>query len=141
MIHVHIEASSVADLQSELKALLDGQCSTTAICDMALNAPKVEAPTPDDENDEEPKVEATMPDGESDEEPKTDEPAPVKDEDEADGEPQPTMEETRAALNAYRKKNGIAALKELFAAHGVKNFLELPATEYAAIMKEAKADV
>ena len=113
MIHVHIEASSVANLQSELKALLDGQCSTTAICDMTLNAPKVEAPTPD---------------GESDEEPKNDEPA--KDE--------PTMEETRAALNAYRKKNGIAALKELFAAHGVTNFLDLPAAEYAAIMKEAK---
>lgn len=139
MIHVHIEASSVADLRSELKALLDGQCSTTAICDMALNAPKVEAPTPDGKNDEEPKVEATMPDGESDEEPKTDEPAPVKDE--ADGDPQPTMEETRAALNAYRKKNGIAALKELFSAHGVANFLDLPATEYAAIMKEAKAGV
>lgn len=129
MIHVHIEASSVSDLRSELKALLDGQCSTTAICDMALNAPKVEAP----------KVEAPTPDGESDEEPKTDEPAPVKDE--ADGDPQPTMEETRAALNAYRKKNGIAALKELFAAHGVTNFLDLPATEYAAIMKEANAGV
>ena len=131
MIHVHIEASSVADLQSELKALLDGQCSTTAICDMALNAPKVEVPTPDGENDEEPKVEATMPDGESEEEPKTDE--PVKDE--------PTMEEARAALNEYRKKKGLPALKALFAAHGVKNFLELPAAEYAAIMKEAKADV
>ena len=124
MIHVHIEASSVADLQSELKALLDGQCSTTAICDMALNAPKVDAPTPD---------------GESNEEPKTDEPAPVKDE--ADGDPQPTMEEARAALNEYRKKKGLPALKALFAAHGVKNFLELPATEYAAIMKEAKEDV
>lgn len=124
MIHVHIEASSVADLRSELKALLDGQCGTGTACDMALNAPKVDAPTPDSE---------------SDEEPKTDEPAPVKDE--ADGDPQPTMEETRAALNAYRKKNGIAALKELFAAHGVTNFLDLPATEYAAIMKEAKVDV
>lgn len=126
MIHVHIEASSVADLRSELKALLDGQCSTTTttICDMALNTPKVDAPTPDSE---------------SDEEPKTNEPAPVKDE--ADGDPQPTMEETRAALNAYRKKNGIAALKELFATHGVTNFLDLPAAEYAAIMKEAKVDV
>ena len=124
MIHVHIEASSVADLKSELKALLDGQCGTAAICDTALNAPKVDAPTPDSE---------------SDEEPKTDEPAPVKDE--ADGDPQPTMEETRAALNEYRKKKGLPALKALFAAHGVKNFLELPTTEYAAIMKEAKADV
>ena len=141
MIHVHIEASSVADLQSELKALLDGQCSTTAICDMALNAPKVEPP----------KVEPPKTDGESEEEPKTDEPAPVKDEDEADepapvkdetdSEPQPTMEETRAALNAYRKKNGIAALKELFSTHGITNFLDLPAAEYAAIMKEAKAGV
>ena len=56
-------------------------------------------------------------------------------------EPQPTMEEARAALNEYRKKKGLPALKALFAAHGVKNFLELPATEYAAIMKEAKADV
>lgn len=139
MIHVHIESESVADLQSELKALLDGQCSTTAICDMALNAPKVEAPTPAGENDEEPKVEAPTPDGESDEEPKTDEPATVKDE--AGGDPQPTMEEARAALNEYRKKKGLPALKALFAAHGVKNFLELPATEYAAIMKEAKADV
>ena len=137
MIHVHIEASSVADLQSELKALLDGQCSTA--CDMALNAPKVEAPKTDGENDKEPKVEAPTPDGESDEEPKTDEPAPVKGE--ADGDPQPTMEETRAALNAYRKKNGIAALKELFAAHGVTNFLDLPATEYAVIMKEVNAGV
>lgn len=120
MIQVHIEASSVADLQSELKALLRGQRSTDAICDTALNAPKVEAP----------KVDAPTPDSESDEEPKTDE--PVKDE--------PTMEETRAALNAYRKKNGIAALKELFAAHGVTNFLDLPVTEYASIMKEAEAD-
>ena len=119
MIHVHIEASSVADLQSELKALLGGQCSIGTACDMALNAPKIE----------DPKDEAPAPDGESEEEPKTEE--PVKDE--------PTMEETRAALNAYRKKNGIAALKELFAAHGVTNFLDLPATEYAAIMKEAKA--
>lgn len=118
MIHVHIEASSVADLRSELKALLGGRCSIGTTCDMALNAPKVEPPKTD---------------GESDEEPKTDEPAPVKDE--------PTMEETRAALNAYRKKNGIAALKELFAAHGVTNFLDLPDTEYAAIMKEAKVDV
>ena len=126
MIQVHIEASSVADLQSELKALLGGQCSTGTACDMALIAPKVEPP----------KVEPPKTDSESDEEPKTDEPAPVKDE--ADSEPQPTMEETRAALNAYRKKNGIAALKELFAAHGVTNFLDLPAAEYAAIMKEAK---
>ena len=138
MIHVHIEAKSVADLQSELKALLGGQCSTGIICDMALNAPKDEAP-----KDEAPKT-----DGESDkqvrpinEELKTSEPAPVKDEDEADGEPQPTMEEARAALNEYRKKKGLPALKALFAAHGVKNFLELPATEYAAIMKEAKEDV
>lgn len=129
MIHVHIEASSVADLRSELKALLDVQCSTGTACDMALNAPKVEPS----------KVEPPKTDSESDEEPKTDEPAPVKDE--ADGDPQPTMEETRAALNAYRKKNGIAALKELFAAHGVTNFLDLPATEYVAIMKEAKVDV
>lgn len=129
MIHVHIEASSVADLQSELKALLGGQCSTAAICDMALNAPKIEAL----------KVEVPKTDGESEEEPKTDEPAPVNDK--SDSEPQPTMEETRAALNAYRKKNGIAALKELFAAHGVTNFMDLPATEYAAIMKEAKVDV
>ena len=119
MIHVHIEASSVADLRSELKALLDGQCSTAAIRDTALNAPK----------DEPPKDEPPKKDSESDEEPKTDEPAKAE----------PTMEETRAALNAYRKKNGIAALKELFAAHGVTNFLDLPATEYAAIMKEAKA--
>lgn len=131
MIHVHIEASSVADLQSELKALLGGQCSPGTACDMALNAPKVEPPKTDGESDK--KVRPT------DEEPKTDEPAPVKDE--ADGDPQPTMEETRAALNAYRKKNGIAALKELFAAHGVTNFLDLPDTEYAAIMKEANAGV
>lgn len=126
MIHVHIEASSVADLRSELKVLLDGQCSTTTICDMALNAPKVEAP-----KIEASKIEAPTTDGESEEEPKTDEPAKAE----------PTMEETRAALNAYRKKNGIAALKELFAAHGVANFLDLPATEYAAIMKEANAGV
>lgn len=114
MIHVHIEASSVADLKSELKALLGGQFGTGTTCDMALNAPKIETPKTD---------------GESDEEPKTDE--PVKDE--------PTMEEARAALNEYRKKKGLPALKELFAAHGVTNFLDLPATEYAAIMKEAKA--
>lgn len=121
------------------KALLGGQCSTGTACDMALNAPKIEAT----------KVEPPKTDGESDEEPKTDEPAdnadeePTTDEpaDNADSEPQPTMEETRAALNAYRKKNGIAALKELFAAHGVTNFLDLPDTEYAAIMKEAKVGV
>lgn len=133
MIHVHIESESVADLQSELSALLGGLSKDT-IRDLVKAAPQadgtVSQATPMSAVSD--KVEADEPaDGKpADEEPTTDEPA---------DEPQPTMEETRAALNAYRKKNGIAALKELFAAHGVTNFLDLPATEYAAIMKEAKA--
>lgn len=137
MIHVHIEVSSVADLQSELSALLGGLSKDT-IRDLVKAVPQADATvsqaapmgTVSD------KVEAAM----------NDEPAFVEDKPaEAylhdDEEPQPTMEEARAALNEYRKKKGLPALKALFAAHGVKNFLELPATEYAAIMKEAKADV
>ena len=137
MIHVHIEVSSVADLQSELSALLGGLAKDT-IRDLVKAVPQADAtvsqaaPTGTVSD----KVEAAM----------NDEPAFVEDKPaEAylhdDEEPQPTMEEARAALNEYRKKKGLPALKALFAAHGVKNFLELPATEYAAIMKEAKADV
>ena len=137
MIHVHIEVSSVADLQSELSALLGGLSKDT-IRDLVKAAPQadvtVSQATPMSAVSD--KVEADEPafveDKPADEEPTADEPA---------DEPQPTMEEARAALNAYRKKNGIAALKELFATHGVANFLDLPATEYAAIMKEAKAGV
>ena len=137
MIHVHIEVRFVADLQSVLSALLGGLSKDT-IRDLVKAVPQADvtvsqaAPmrTVSD------KVEAAM----------NDEPAFVEDKPaEAylhdDEEPQPTMEEARAALNEYRKKKGLPALKALFAAHGVKNFLELPATEYAAIMKEAKADV
>lgn len=140
MIHVHIEVSSVADLQSELSALLGGLSKDT-IRDLVKAAPQADvtvsqaAPMGAVSD----KVEAAMndepafvEDKPADEEPTADEPA---------DEPQPTMEEARAALNEYRKKKGLPALKALFAAHGVKNFLELPATEYAAIMKEAKADV
>ena len=135
MIHVHIEVSSVADLQSELSALLGGLSKDT-IRDLVKAAPQadvtVSQATPMSAVSD--KVEADEPaDGKpADEEPTTDEPA---------DEPQPTMEEARAALNEYRKKKGLPALKALFAAHNVKNFLELPAIEYAAIMKEAKADV
>lgn len=140
MIHVHIEVSSVADLQSELSALLGGLSKDT-IRDLVKTAPQadvtVSQATPMGAVSD--KVEAAMndepafvEDKPADEEPTADEPA---------DEPQPTMEEARAALNEYRKKKGLPALKALFAAHGVKNFLELPATEYAAIMKEAKEDV
>ena len=140
MIHVHIEVSSVADLQSELSALLGG-LSKDAIRDLVKTAPQadvtVSQATPMGAVSD--KVEAAMndepafvEDKPADEEPTADEPA---------DEPQPTMEEARAALNEYRNKKGLPALKALFAAHNVKNFLELPAIEYAAIMKEAKADV
>lgn len=142
MIHVHIEVSSVADLQSELSALLGGLSKDT-IRDLVKAAPQadvtVSQATPMggvNKGTVSDKVEAAM----------NDEPAFVEDKPaEAylhdDEEPQPTMEEARAALNEYRKKKGLPALKALFAAHGVKNFLELPATEYAAIMKEANAGV
>lgn len=142
MIHVHIEVSSVADLQSELSALLGGLSKDT-IRDLVKAVPQadvtVSQATPMggiNKGTVSDKVEAAM----------NDEPAFVEDKPaEAylhdDEKPQPTMEEARAALNEYRKKKGLPALKALFAAHGVKNFLELPATEYAAIMKEAKADV
>lgn len=141
MIHVHIESESVADLQSELSALLGGLSKGT-ICDLVKAAPQADVtvsqatpmgaddkrihPAPDKPADDDKRIHP------ADEEPTADEPA---------DEPQPTMEEARAALNEYRKKKGLPALKALFAAHGVKNFLELPATEYAAIMKEAKEDV
>lgn len=131
MIHVHIEVSSVADLQSELSALLGGLSKDTVKAVPQADVTMSQATPADAESDK-----RIHP---ADNNVEADEPAPVKDE--ADGDPQPTMEETRAALNAYRKKNGIAALKELFAAHGVTNFLDLPASEYAAIMKEANAGV
>lgn len=135
MIHVHIEVSSVADLQSELSALLGGLSKDT-IRDLVKAVPQADVALNQDAQMgialDKVKAEEPTDDKPTDEEPTTDEPA---------DDPQPTMEETRAALNAYRKKNGIAALKELFAAHGVANFLDLPATEYAAIMKEAKVDV
>lgn len=134
MIHVHIEASSVADLQSELSALLGGLYKGT-IHDLVEAVPQADVTVSQDTQMgialDKVKAEELADDKPTDEEPTTDEPA---------DEPQPTMEETRAALNAYRKKNGIAALKELFAAHGVTNFLDLPATEYVAIMKEAEQD-
>ena len=162
MIHVHIEVSSVADLQSELSALLGGLSKDT-IRDLVKTAPqadvtvsqatpmgavsdKVEAAMNDEPAFVEDKpAEAYLYDDEP--QPTTDEPAdgkPADEEptdDEPADEPQPTMEEARAALNEYRKKKGLPALKALFATHGVKNFLGLPATEYAAIMKEAKEDV
>lgn len=143
MIHVHIEVSSVADLQSELSALLGGLSKDT-IRDLVKAVPQadvtVSQATPMggvNKGAVSDKVEAAM----------NDEPAFVEDKpaeaymNDDDEEPQPTMEEARAVLNEYRKKKGLPALKALFAAHGVKNFLELPDTEYAAVMKEAKADV
>ena len=135
MIHVHIEVSSVADLQSELSALLGGLSKDT-IRDLVKAAPQadvtVSQTTPMSAVSDKVGVDEPADGKPADEEPTTDEPA---------DEPQPTMEEARAALNEYRKKKGLPALKALFAAHNVKNFLELPAIEYAAIMKEAKADV
>lgn len=135
MIHVHIESKSVADLQSELKALLGGLSKGT-IRDMVEAVPQADVTLNQDAQMgialDKVKAEEPTDDKPTDEEPTTDEPA---------DEPQPTMEETRAALNEYRKKKGLPALKALFAARNVKNFLELPASEYAAIMKEAKADV
>ena len=135
MIHVHIEVSSVADLQSELSALLGGLSKDT-IRDLVKAVPQADVALNQDAQMgialDKVKAEEPTDDKPTDEEPTTDEPA---------DEPQPTMEEARAALNEYRKKKGLPALKALFAAHGVKNFLELPATEYAAIMKEANAGV
>lgn len=135
MIHVHIESKSVADLQSELSALLGGLAKGT-VHDLVEAVPQADVTVSQDAHmgialD---KVKAEEPE---DDKPADDEQA----DDKPDEGPQPTMEEARAALNEYRKKKGLPALKALFAAHNVKNFLELPASEYAAIMKEAKADV
>ena len=134
MIHVHIESKSVADLQSELSALLGGLSKGT-IHDLVEAVPQADVTVSQDAQMgialDKVKAEELADDKPADEEPTTDEPA---------DEPQPTMEEARAALNEYRKKKGLPALKALFAAHGVKNFLDLPAAEYAAIMKEAEQD-
>lgn len=134
MIRVQIESNSVADLQSELKSLLGGLSKDT-VHDLVSAVPQSDITL--NQADAEPVY--SVPEVMTEDSPKG-EVGETPEEAQAD-EPQPTMEEARAALNEYRKAKGLPALKELFARHGVKNFIELPASEYAAVMKEAKEDV
>lgn len=52
--------------------------------------------------------------------------------------PSPTLEETRAALNALRQKKGAAAVRAILTAHGVKSFTELDPNDYAQVMAEVR---
>lgn len=52
--------------------------------------------------------------------------------------PAPTLEEARAALNKLRQAKGNAAVRAILNKHNVSSFTDLPASEYAAVMEEAK---
>lgn len=155
MIHIHIEAENALDLRKQLQELLsvspsteeapscigyiDGSKSAAkAACLMGeWNVPDAPAEIPTNEDGSvafrkytpvvqpEPKPEPEVPVAQPEPEP---EPA----------EPCPKMEECRAALNALRAKHGPGAVRVILTNHGVKSFVELDATDYAKVMREAE---
>lgn len=50
----------------------------------------------------------------------------------------PTMEATRAKLNALRIKHGTKAVKELLTAYNVSSFTDLKPDQYAAVIAQAE---
>jgi hypothetical protein len=54
----------------------------------------------------------------------------------APADPTIKLEDVRAAANAYRDKHGIEALREIFKMFGGEKLKDIPAANYAALMKE-----
>jgi len=140
MIHVTIDAPDTQTLHNELRALLAGE-SGIRVC--WHKPPVPEEPvsgstekTSDFQpaSDPEP-VPAPVPIVTDVPTNVDNEPAPVP------AEPEhvkgPTMEECRAALNALRAKHGPGAVRTILTNHGVNSFVELDATDYAKVMREA----
>lgn len=141
MIHVTIDAKDTNELHRELKALLAGDISAEPVPLQPAQFLKVVQPEEPEafhpEADPEP-VPAPVPSDESvpaeDDivvpTPVPDEPEPVKG---------PTMEECRAVLNALRAKHGPGAVRVILTNHGVNSFVELDATDYAKVIREAES--
>ena len=139
MIHVTIDAPDTQTLHRELRALLAGEMTEPQVQQLApaqflkVVPPEETAdfqPAPDPEPVPAPVPVVTDVPTNVDNEPAPvpTEPEPVKG---------PTMEECRAALNALRAKHGPGAVRTILTNHGVNSFVELDATDYAKVMREA----
>ena len=140
MIHVHIESPSVEALQGELAALLSGITKGT-VKDVVLAVPHAEmsfAPVAADPT-EAARAEIKMPEAAQAEMPETAAPDEAEMPETAeDEEKQPSMTDTRAALNKLRAKKGPKAMKAILQAHGVESFVDLDSAHYAAVVAEAE---
>ena len=138
MIQLHIEATNVDELFSELDKLRTMQTvkDLTKMGAQIAIAPKASAPA----LDRKPVVPAPQEEAPAvSEEPET--PA-MSEEPETPSVPEaqkaPTMEQTRAALNALRQKNGPKAVRAILDTHSVSSFTDLQPSEYAAVIAEAE---
>lgn len=141
MIHVTIEAQDTNELHRELRALLAGAPAEPQVLPLqpakllkVVQPEKATAFQPEPDPDPEP---VPVPDAEA---LPADDPDPIPAEpDEPEPEPVtlPKMEDCRAVLNALRAKHGPGAVRTILTNHGVNSFVELDATDYAKVMREA----
>ncbi len=143
MIHVTIDARDTNELHRELKALLAGDATEPQVQPLQpaqflkVVQPEEGAdfqPAPDPEP-----VPTPVPDVESvpaDDDIVSPAPVPPEPEEPVKG---PSMEECRAALNALRAKRGPGAVRTILTNHGVNSFVELDATDYAKVIREAES--
>lgn len=135
MISLNIQADTPEELAAVLKTL--GGVFTTAPAEDAplsddlvqamartVQEEPADAPAPVAEK-QEPVEEPASPV----EQPKAPEPPAV---------PVVKMEDARAALNELRQKKGADAVRSLLQKHNVQSFIDLKASEYPTIIKEAK---
>lgn len=144
MIHVTIDARDTNELHRELKALLAGE-SGIRVCwrkppvpEEPVSGSTEKASDFQPEPDPEP-VPVPVPDVESvpaDDDIISPAPVPAEPEEPVKG---PSMEECRAALNALRAKRGPGAVRTILTNHGVNSFVELDATDYAKVIREAES--
>lgn len=123
MINLHIEAKNVADLKIQLREMLAGIEVTAPAASLIMPTVEPEVTQPDvnpDPQPEEQQPEVTQPDVKPD----------------APADPAIELKDVRAAANAYRDKHGIEALREIFKQYGGEKLKDIPAANYAALMKE-----
>ena len=133
MIHFHIEAETVSDLQRELLILLGTAKTTQAIMEgkAPMPAPEKKVPVPEISAVPVPGVNVIA---------SSDIDAPTTEACRADPsfeENAPSMVETREALNNLRAAKGPKAVREILNAHKVSTFVDLKSDEYSAVIAEA----
>lgn len=145
MISIHFEAETISDVQHDMKKLLEGmggKIAAAAFDEIPSGIHVEQSSKPNKGDRSEPKLEDAAADG-------TAEPAPidatVERVDEARGpkedRPQPTMEQTRAALNTLRAKKGPKAVRVILTSHNVSSFTDLKPDEYAAVITEVEKEL